>query len=112
MKSYKQRTLDAQKDLIRRYEENDPPPECPFWEIYWHLPEYSCTGCFMCLPEDEVGCQRFKSKIQAHSMGLFSKKQRLARANFHRKVRKILLKRPARYFTPSKWKYLDIPKEW
>ncbi|MFH1305685.1 MAG: hypothetical protein ABIH74_04725 [Candidatus Omnitrophota bacterium] len=41
-----------------------------------------------------------------------TEQKRLVRAEFHRKVRKILLKRPTKYFTPNGWKYLDIPREW
>ena len=109
MNSYKQRILDAQLDLIRRYEKNDPPEICPFCEIYF----YDCRGCFLTgqsSPDD--GCVRFKSFLPANHMSEYSRAQRLARAKFHCKVRKMLLKRPARYFTPSGWKYLDIPREW
>jgi len=113
MKSYKQRTLDAQLDLIRRYKKNDPPGTCPFCEIYdggW-----SCRGCFMCRTNGyNSGCLDFESFVESKDMSYtcYTEKQRLTRANFHRKVRKILLKRPAKYFTPKGWKYLNIPKEW
>ncbi|MBU2527707.1 MAG: hypothetical protein KKC03_14010 [Bacteroidetes bacterium] len=126
MKSYKQRTLDAQLDLIRRYEENDPPEHCSFCEIYpaaliaqchdgwgWIMEPGLCRGCFMKDRADSnSGCTRFDSYISSTYMRHADKDQRLARAAFHRKVRKILLKRPAKYFTPKGWKYLDIPKEW
>ena len=115
MKSYKQRTLDAQKDLIRRYEENDPPLDCPFCTIYPYYPT-CCFGCFLKEIEGKrdggLLCQKTKSHLLAKYMWNHTESRRLARAEFHRKVRKILLKRPAKYFTPKGWKYLDIPKEW
>jgi hypothetical protein len=41
-----------------------------------------------------------------------TQKQRLARAKFHEKMRIILLKRDAKYFTPSGWKYFFINPKW
>jgi len=121
MKSYKQRTLDAQKDLIRRYKQNDPPDKCPFCKIYiGHNPRYpeelaKCRrGCFMAGRKSKPyeHCSRFYSFLNSTFMSTVGEQRRIDRLNFHKKVRKILLKRPAKYFTPSHWKYLDIPKEW
>jgi tryptophanyl-tRNA synthetase len=114
MKSFKQRTLDAQLDLIRRYKENDPPDRCPFCDIYkTENSDYDCKGCFMVSKEGYSGCAKFTSSIISVFMDfLYSRKERLARAKFHIKVRQILLKTPARYFTPTGWKYFNIPNEW
>ena len=122
-KSYKQQTLDAQLDLIERYKKNDPPKACPFCAMYMPHKQNPATfedlkycrrGCFMAGPKDKLyeHCQRFESFINSKLMDLENPEKRLRRARFHQRVRKILLKRPARYFTPSGWKYLDIPKEW
>jgi hypothetical protein len=45
-------------------------------------------------------------------MSLRTQDQRLARAEFHKKMRKILLKRDAEYFTPSEWKYFPMNPKW
>jgi hypothetical protein len=120
-KTFKQRTLEAQLDLIRRYEENDPPVDCPFCGIYWVTNHNcNCIGCFMAQKNTEnkkfaiLGCNRsqISGDIRAKLMQAYTEQQRLDRAEFHRKVRQILLKTPARYFTPSGWKQFNIPKEW
>jgi len=120
-KTFKQRTLDAQLDLIRRYEENDPPADCPFCGIYWvENNSCNCIGCFMAqksIGEENtaiLGCHQsqISGDMRAKSMHMYTKQQRLDRAEFHKKVRKILLKTPSKYFTPSGWKQFNIPKEW
>jgi hypothetical protein len=113
MKSYKQRTLEAQLDLIRRYEENDPPIFCPFCQIYFypHTSTTRCKGCFLKL-KDHNYCIETDSFMNSSRMSSHSEEERLARAKFHKKMRKILLKRDAKYFTPSKWKYFPINLRW
>jgi hypothetical protein len=113
MKSYKQRTLEAQLDLIRRYKENDPPKDsCPFCKIYFFSNKWSrCKGCFLRL-ENYNACVETESFMNSQRMSLKSYEQRLARAKFHEKMRKILLKRNAKYFTPRGWKYFPINPKW
>lgn len=107
MKTYKQRTLDAQADLIRRYKENDPPEECPFCKIY--CGPYSCDGCFMAGNRNMFlcGCTKTPNSIEARFMDGHTYKQRLARAKWHEKVRKIISKWPPSRFTPKGWEYYD-----
>jgi hypothetical protein len=122
IKTFKQRTLEAQLDLIKRYKENMPPPCCPFCKIYWVANRSSlrkngvgnCVGCFMSNKDGSIGCHLspISGNMRAHRMMNYSEKARLERAKFHRKVRKILLKTPARHFTPSGWKRFNIPWNW
>jgi hypothetical protein len=58
------------------------------------------------------GCTKFKSFISSYRMKEYTEEQRLARAKFHERLREVLFRIRAKYFTPSKWKYLDIPREW
>jgi hypothetical protein len=112
MKSYKQRTLEAQLDLIRRYKENVQPTVCPFCQIYFYpnMSTSKCKGCF--LKNNYNYCIKTKSFINSCYMSDQTQKQRLARAKFHEKMRIILLKRDAKYFTPSGWKYFFINPKW
>ena len=109
MKSYKQRTLEAQLDLIRRYKENDPPSVCPFCQIYFypHTHTTRCKGCFL-RHKDHNYCIETDSFMNSSCMSVTKESERLERAKFHEKMRKILLKRNAKYFTPSGWKYFKI----
>lgn len=110
--SYKQRTLDAQLALIKRYKHNKPPRCCPFCQIYKNSGYRECNGCFMADDYGQPACLRFASSVNSMGMDEVSEDRRLKRAEFHRKVRKILLKKDPKYFTPSGWEPFNISDNW
>lgn len=120
MKSYKQRTIDGCKELIKRYTENNPSYRCPFCNIYRvGNDRKGCVGCFMhkikIFNNGHYGCTTFSSSITAAFMYNKTQKQRLRRAGFHKKCIPILQKIDAKYFTPTGWKeaaFKKIKRKW
>lgn len=125
MKTYKERTIDACKELIDKYENPDRKDFflsccCPLCQIYYYK-KHTCKGCFMSNFGGSMGCINFRSfKEASENLKIIedyyytdeSMKYLKKRAKFFRKIIPILKKIPAEQFTPSGWKYFNINLNW
>jgi len=127
MKSYKQRTFNAIRKIIDKYE--NPKAEyayflqlfCPLCNIYpkhrWVEYDASCRGCFMANDEGDIGCDEFRSFQRAYEDyddgDIFSVEVTNSfrlRAKFFREMLVELEAYPYRQFTRRWWKYFPIDR--
>jgi len=130
-KSYKERTLDACRELIDKYENYDATKvyfnvsTCPLCQIYYSkIVTHRCPGCILSNSVGQiVGCNRFKSNKRAQDV--YSKYQhsliniqRLkaafqARADFFKKIIPMLELEPEENFEPENKHYFDkLNRSW
>jgi hypothetical protein len=130
-KSYKQRTLDACRELIEKYENFDDGKKyfnidhCPLCQIYYgKIVTHRCPGCILSNSVGQiVGCNRFKSNERAQDA--YSKYQSddidpqqlttafQSRADFFKKIIPMLELEPEENFEPENKHYFDkLNRSW
>jgi hypothetical protein len=137
-KSYKQRTLDACRELIEKYENYNAGKKyfntdhCPLCQIYYgKLVTHRCPGCILSNSVGQiVGCNRFKSNKRAQDAyenyygdttslnPEYNPFQQLtaafqARADFFKKIIPILELEPEENFEPeNKHYFINLDRSW
>ena len=115
MATYKERTIDACRELEEKYLTGLGPffqhASCPLCKIYRIYA--MCRGCFMASILGTMGCIHFKSYLNAE-LAHDSNEESLympafkERAKFFRDIIPVLENEPDSKFVPGTWEYFGV----